>query len=113
MPRMLIPDTHFLNLTAATTFCASYKEDIDLCFQSKSAEELANKLRDLMTICRENLHHVQELQKQYHNKATKPRSYTPGDKVSLNSKYIKSKNRNRKLEAKFFRLFRVLHPIKK
>ena len=30
-------------------------------------------------------------------------------KISLNSKYIKIK-RNRKLEAKFFGLFQVLHP---
>ena len=46
------------------------------------------------------------------NKSTKPRSYAPGDKVWLNSKYIKTKQ-NRKLEAKFFGLFRVLHPVGK
>ena len=42
----------------------------------------------------------------------KPKSYAPGDKVWLNSKYIKTK-RNRKLEAKFFGPFRVLHPVGK
>ena len=53
-----------------------------------------------MIICRENLHHAQELQKQAHDKGVKSRSYASDDKVWLNSKYIKTK-RNRKLEAKF------------
>ncbi len=66
-----------------------------------------------MTIYGENLYHAQKLQKQYHNKATKPRSYIPGDKVWLNSKYIKTKNRNCKLEVKFFESFRVLYPVGK
>ena len=42
----------------------------------------------------------------------KPKSYSPGDKVWLNSKYIKTKQ-NRKLEAKFFGPFRVLHLVGK
>ena len=42
----------------------------------------------------------------------KPRGYTLGDKVWLDSKYIKTKQ-NQKLEAKFFEPFRVLHPIGK
>ena len=65
-----------------------------------------------MIVCRKNLHYAQELQKQAHNKGVKPRSYAPYDKVWLNSKYIKTKQ-NRKLEAKFFGLFRVLHLIGK
>ena len=65
-----------------------------------------------MTICWENFHHAQELQKQAHNKDVKPRSYVPSDKVWLNSKYIKTKQ-NRKLEAKLFGLFQVLHPVDK
>ena len=65
-----------------------------------------------MTVCRENLHHAQELQKRAHDKGVKPRSYAPGDKVWLNSKYIKTKQ-NRKLEAKFFGPFQVLHPVGK
>ncbi len=44
-----------------------------------------------MIVCKENLQYVQELQKQYHNKQAKPRSYIPGKKVWLNSKYIKTK----------------------
>ena len=65
-----------------------------------------------MIIYQENLHHAQELQKQAHNKGVKLRSYVPSDKVWLNSKYIKTKQ-NRKLEAKFFGLFQVLHPVRK
>ena len=65
-----------------------------------------------MTICRDNLHHAQEFQKQAHNKGVKPQSYVPGDKVWLNNKYIKTK-RKRKLKAKFFGPFQVLHPVEK
>ncbi len=90
----------------------SYKKDVDPRSQSKSADKLATELRELIAVCKENLQHAQELQKQYHNKHAKPRSYTPDDKVWLNSKYIKTKQ-NWKLEAKFFGLFRVLHPVSK
>ena len=90
----------------------SYKEDVDPRSQSKSADELSAELRELMIVCPENLHHAQELQKQAHDKGVKPQSYAPGKKVWLNSKYIKTKH-NRKLEAKFFRPFQVLHPVGK
>ena len=63
-----------------------------------------------MIVCRENLHHAQELQKRAHDKGVKPRSYASSDKVWLNSKYIKTKQ-NRKLKAKFFGPFQVLHPV--
>ena len=65
-----------------------------------------------MIVCRENLYHAQELQKRAHDKGVKPRSYALGKKVWLNSKYIKTKY-NRKLEAKFFGPFRVLHLVGK
>ena len=90
----------------------SYEEEFDPRSQSKSADELAEELRDLMIVCCENLHHVQELQKRAYDKGVKPRSYAPGKKVWLNSKFIKIK-RNRKLEAKFFGPFRVLHLVGK
>ena len=90
----------------------SYEEEVDPRSKSKSADKLSAELRELMFVCRENLHHAQELQKRAHDKGVKPRSYAPGDKVWLNSKYIKTK-RNRKLEAKFFGPFRVLHPVGK
>ncbi len=91
---------------------ASYEEEVDPRSKSKAADELATKLRELTTLCRENLQHAQELQKRYHDKHAKPRTYGPGKKVWLNSKYIKTKQ-NRKLEAKFFDPFRVLHPVGK
>ena len=89
-----------------------YKEDLDPRSKSRTAEELSSKLRELMTVCQQNLHHAQELQKRAHDKGVKPQSYAPGDKVWLSSKHLKTK-RNRKLEAKFLGPFRVLHPVSK
>ena len=90
----------------------SYKEKVNPRSQSKSANELSKELRELMVVCHENLHHAQEYQKRVHNKGVKLWSYAPGEKVWLNSKFIKTK-RNRNLEAKFFGPFRVLHPVGK
>ena len=84
--------------------CVSYKEDINPHSKSKSANKLLMELQELMTMYRENLHHAQKLQKQAPDKAVKPKSYAPGDKVWLNSKYIKTK-RNCKFETKFFAPF--------
>ena len=92
--------------------CVSFKEDTNPYSYLKSADKLSAKLQQLITVCWENLHHAQELQKQTHNKNDKPKSYALGDKVWLNSKYIKTK-RNQKLEAKFFEPFRVLHLVGK
>ena len=39
----------------------SYEEDVDFRSQSKLADELSAELRELMIVCRENLHHTQEL----------------------------------------------------
>ena len=58
-----------------------YKKDVDPCSQSKLADKLSAELRELMIVCRENLHHAQELQKQVYNKRVKPRNYAPGEKV--------------------------------
>ena len=89
-----------------------YKEDLDPCSQSRTAEELSSELQKLMTVCQQNLYHVQELQKRANNKGVKPQSYALGNKVWLSSKHFKTK-RNCKLEAKFLGLFQVLHPIDK
>ena len=89
-----------------------YEEDVDSRSKLKSADELLAELRELMIVYRENLYRAQELQKRAHDKDVKPTSYAPGDKVWLNSKYIKTK-RNQKLKAKFFGPFRVLHPVGK
>ena len=90
----------------------SYEQEVDSHSKSKSADKLSAELRELMIICQKNLQHTQKLQKRAHDKGVKLKSYAPGDKVWLNSKNIKSK-RNQKLEAKFFGLFRVLHPVRK
>ncbi len=91
---------------------AFYEEDLDLHSQSKSSNQLATELWVLMAVCRENLQHAQKLQKRYYDKHMKFQSYAPGDKVWLNSKYIKTKQ-NWKLEVKFFETFRVLYSVGK
>ena len=58
-----------------------FEENTNLHSQSKRAKELSSKLKLLMTICRENYYHAQELQKWPNDKNVKPRSYAPGDKV--------------------------------
>ena len=65
-----------------------------------------------MTVYQQNLYHAQELQKQAHNKGVKLQNYAPINKIWLSSKHLKTKQ-NRKLEAKFFGLFQVLHPVGK
>ena len=39
----------------------TYKDDVDPRSKSKSADDLSAELRELMIVCRENLHHAQEL----------------------------------------------------
>ena len=90
----------------------SYKKDLDPLSKSKTAKELSSELRELMTICQQNLHHAQELQKRGHNKGVKPQSYVPGEKVWLSGKYLKTKQ-NHQLEAKFLGFFWVLYPVSK
>ena len=80
--------------------------------RSSSANRLAVKLRELINIYHQNLLHAQDLQKQSHNKGVKPCVYAAGENIWLNSKYIKTKW-NRKLKAKFFRPFWVLHLVEK
>lgn len=65
-----------------------------------------------MTICLENLHHAQDIQKRANDKSVNLRSYSLGDKVWLNSQYIKTK-RNRKLKSKFFQSFSSFTPNRK
>ncbi len=90
----------------------SFEEDVDSCSRCRFANELAEELRELMEVCCQNLLHAQELQKKAYDKEVKSQSYTPGEKIWLNNKYIKTK-RNKKLESKFFRPFQVLHAVGK
>lgn len=46
-----------------------------------------------MAIYLENFYYTQNLQKLAHNKDIKPRSYILSDKICLNKKYIKTKQR--------------------
>ena len=104
--------TPSFELNCGYHFQMLYEEDVEPHFQFKSADKLSAELRELMIVCQENLYHAQELQKRAYDKRVKPRSYVPGEKVWLNSKYIKTK-RNRMLEAKFFGPFRVLYLVGK
>ena len=79
----------------------SYKNNVDPFSQSKTANELSAELKKLMIVWCENLHRTQKLQKQAHNKDVKPQRYALGNKIWLNSKYIKTKQ-NRNLEKMFF-----------
>ena len=49
----------------------AYEKHFYLRSKLRTAEELSSKLRELMTVCQQNLHHAQELQKQAHNKNVK------------------------------------------
>lgn len=90
----------------------SYKNDVDPCSKFKSVDKLLSKLRELIVVCRENLYRSHKLQKQAYNKNDKLRNYVSGNKVLLNNKYIKTKQKQ-KLEAKIFELFCVLHFVGK
>ncbi len=79
----------------------SFEIDFVLCLRSRFFNKLVKKLKELMEICCQILLHTQELQKRSYNKGVKNRSYTTGEKVWLNSKYIKTK-RNKKLKSIFF-----------
>ncbi len=59
----------------------SFKEDVDPRSKSRSANELAEELRELMEVCCQNLFHAQELQKRAHDKGVKSRSYALDEKV--------------------------------
>ena len=102
----------FFELNFGYHLCFLFKKDINPRFQSKSVDKLSAELCNLMTVCRENLYHAQKFPKRAHNRNVKPRSYAFDDKIWLNSKYIKTKHKQ-KLEAKFFRPFQVFHPIEK
>ena len=81
MPKMQTPATRLLNETAATNQNGFFEKNINPCSKSKSADKLLTELQKLMTVCRKNLYHSQELQKQAYNKSVKPESYTSGNSL--------------------------------
>ena len=69
----------------------SFEDECNACSKSSSIKDLAMKLRELMNVCCQNFLHVQDFQKQAHDKWVKPQSYALGEKVWFNSKHIKTK----------------------
>ena len=80
----------FFELNCRYHLYVSYKEDVDPCPRLKAANKLTKKLRNLMATCWKNLQHDQKPQKQSQNMRTKPKSYSPGKKIWLNSNILKS-----------------------
>ena len=89
-----------------------FEDNVKPRSRSCSTNKLVKELRELMDICQQNLLHTQKLQKKAHDKGVKPQSYILGEKVWLNSKYIKTKQ-NQKLETRFFGSFQILYPVGK
>ena len=94
----------FFKLNCSYHLRISFKDKYDARSRFFSAKKLAIELRKLINVSSENLLHAQDVQKQAHDKRVKSWRYAPGEKIWLNSKYIKTK-KNRKLKAKFFRSF--------
>lgn len=69
--------------------CICFQKDTNPCTKSHSADELAQELKDLMLIYHQNLLHAQKLQKRVNDKSMKIWSDILGEKILLNSKYIK------------------------
>ena len=90
-------------------FC---KKSIKLHSRSRSANKPAKELKELIEVCCQNPFYAQKLQKKAHDKKIKSRSYASGEKIWLNSKYIKTQ-KNKKPKNQFFEPFRVFHTIRK
>lgn len=74
--------------------------------------KLLGKFYELITIFCENFYTAQKTQKKTNYKNIKPRNYAFNNKDYINSKYIKIKP-NKKIEAKFFELFKILNLVGK
>lgn len=91
---------------------AFFEDKTNLYPKSRSANELAKELRNLISIYQQNLICTQKLQKQAPKQDVKPCSYASGKKVWFNSKYIRIKQ-NPKPKTKCFGLSQVLDPVRK
>lgn len=89
-----------------------YKQDINPRFILWSADKVATALHKPISVYRDNFQYVQEFEKRFHNQHIQLQSYTLGQKVWLNAKYIQTKQK-RKLEAKVFEPFIVLNLARK
>ena len=90
----------------------SFEDEYNACSKSFLAKRLALELRELINIYHQNFLHIQDFQKQTHDKELKSWSFTLGEKIWLNSKYIKTK-KDRKFKTKFFKPFPIYHPVQK
>ncbi len=59
----------------------SFEEDVDPRSRSRSANKLAEELRELMEVCYQNLLQAQKLRKKAHDKGVKSRSYASSKKI--------------------------------
>lgn len=100
----------FFELYCNYYLCVFFQDEVDLHSKSQSTNKQIKQLRQLISICQQNLLHAQKLYKKAYNKMVKLRSYTPGKKVQLNNKYIKKKQ-NEKYKAKFFKPFQAFDLI--
>ena len=71
-------------------------------------EKLSFELQKLIIVCHQNLHHILILKKQANKKKIQALKLYLGDKISLKSKYFKTK-----LELKFFSFFQELYLVSK
>lgn len=79
----------------------SFKDKIDPCLNFYLANELVKELRNLRSICQQNLFYTQQFQKQVYDITIKFYNYILGEKIRFNNIYISTKQ-NQKLESKFF-----------
>lgn len=61
--------------------CVFFEDEVNLCSKSGFADIMAKELRELMSICQQNLLYTQEPQKQVHSKVVKPYSYALDEKI--------------------------------
>ena len=88
----------------------SFEEHADPKAKSKSGQEHAKDLEELMKVLKDNLKNAQEQQAKYHDKRHVFKQYKLGDYVWLNGKNIRTK-RNKKLEWKAFGPFKIIKVI--
>ena len=58
-----------------------FRDNVDPCSRSHSANKLVKELKELIDICQQNLLYAQEPQKRVYDKSVKLQSYTQGEKV--------------------------------
>ena len=99
-------------LNCSYHFSISYKKVVNSCSKFKLANKLLAELKKVIIVCKKNLYYIQKFQRKTYNKSVKPKIYASSNKNLLNIKYIKTKQ-NQKLKAKLFKLFQILHFVRK